>query len=445
MKIFIVEKDKQFHELIGRCLLENTNNEVKGFDDEDIMLTKLNERPNVIILNNALIRDKTDFIISQISKSQPPINVLLICNPDEVNTCTPLLGKGIYDYISTGKGFIDRLLSNIQKLNVLEGLQSEIFNLKSHINRKYEVSNAIIGESKAIKKVLTLVEKAISVPSFIVSVHGESGTGKELIARTIHFNSNKKESPFITVNMGAMPREMIESELFGHEKGSKPGAYSRFIGAFEQASHGSIFINEIAELDLNLQFKLLKTIKEKTIKRTGSRNAEPIDCRIIIATSKDLLEEVRLGNFREDLYYSLLGIPIFLPPLTRRENDIMILAEYFLKTFCQENSLPEKTCNPQARSKLLTYNYPGNVRELNAIVELAAVLSNNQLIEEEHIMLTPTPSEPDIFQKEITLREFEIKIIRHYLEKYNNNVVLVAKKLEIGKSKIYNMIKQGEL
>lgn len=445
MKIFVAEKDKQFRELIGRCLLENTSHEVKGFDDEDVMLGSLNESPDVIILNNSLTENKIDSVFSLVLKIQPECNILLICHPDDVNICTKFLSNGIYDYISTGKGFIDRLLNSVHKLKILEGLKSEIYHLKSHINRKFDISNAIVGESKAIKNVLALVEKAIDVQNSIVSIHGESGTGKELVARTIHYNSHRKENPFITVNMGAVPKELVGSKLFGHEKGSIPGAYSRSLGVFEQAHHGTVYINEIAELDSNLQFRLFQTIQDKAVKRTGTRHAIPIDTRIIIATSRNLPEEVEAGRFREDLYYSLLGIPIVLPPLKARENDIIILADYFLKTFCQENGLPEKTFSNEARIKILSHSYPGNIRELNAIVELAAVLSNEQLIEEDHILFTPTQSGPDIFNNEIPLREFEIKIIRHYLEKYNNNVVLVAKKLEIGKSKIYNMIKKGEL
>ncbi len=445
MKIFVVEKDKQFRELIGRCLLENTNHEVKGFDNEEVLILRLAENPDVIILNTSLTRINNDTLISRTKKLQPKSQILLICHKDDVNECSHLLGKEIYDYISTGKGFSDRLLDAVNKINTLLRLKSEIYHLKSHITRKYEISNSIIGESKTMKKVLALVEKAIAVQNIIISIHGESGTGKELVARTIHFNSVRKENPFITVNMGAIPTDMVESELFGHEKGSRPGAYSKSIGKLEQAHRGTLFINEVAELDLNLQFKLFQVIQEKAVRRAGSNQPIPIDTRIIIATSKDLPKEIEAGRFREDLYYSMLGIPIIMPPLSERENDVIILADYFLKTFCQNNKLNEKTFSPEARNKLLSHNYPGNVRELNAIVELSAVLSSNELIEEEHILFSPTLTGPDIFNIEIPLREFEIKIIRHFLEKYNNNVVLVAQKLEIGKSKIYNMIKNGEL
>lgn len=303
----------------------------------------------------------------------------------------------------------------------------------------------IVGESDPIKTVKSLVEKAITVQSIPVSIHGASGTGKELVARTIHYNSERKNHPFVTVNMGAIPTESVGSELFGHEKGAFPEAYSRAIGKLEQANSGTLFINEIAELDTILQFKLFEALQECEIKRIGSISPVPFDTRIITATSKDLSEEVRKGNFREDLYYSLLGIPIILAPVSDRGNDVLLLAEHFLSLFCQENKLSEKEFSPEARSKLLSHNYPGNVRELNAIVELAAVLTNSELIEEEHILFSPTQAGLDIFNKDIPLREFEIRIIRHFLEKYNNNVVLVAKKLEIGKSKIYNMIKNGEI
>jgi DNA-binding NtrC family response regulator len=245
--------------------------------------------------------------------------------------------------------------------------------------------------------------------------------------------------------MGAIPRELLESELFGHEKGAFTGAYTRNIGKFEEANGGTIFFDEIAEMDIDLQVKILRAIQEREITRVGGSSVIKVDVRIITATNKDLQEEVRKGRFREDLYYRLLGLPVILPPLSERENDIIILANHFLKEFCKENNLPKKEFSSKARSKMLSYHFPGNVRELKAIVELSAVMSNQQVIDEEDIMFSPTNTGIDIFAQEMTLREYENKIIKHYLEKNNNNVVLVAKKLDIGKSKIYNMIKSGEI
>jgi len=445
MKIFVVESDKNFRDLIESQILENSVHEVQTFLDAQSFLKHQSDNPDILILNISLPDMSSEKVINKIKQYNPEIQILLISEKEDPSTELKLFEKGIFGILSKDESTTPSLLNCIRNIDTIHKLHSEIHQLKSHITKKYEVSKAIVGESKAIKKVLALVEKAIIVHNMPVSIHGESGTGKEMVARTIHFNSVRKEHPFITVNMGAVPKELIESELFGHEKGAFPGAYSRSVGKLEQANHGTLFINEVAELDINLQFKLFQAIQEKEITRSGAKAPVEIDTRIITATSKDLPEEVRNNNFREDLYYRLLGLPIVLPPLSERENDMVLLADHFLSVFCRDNQLLEKEFSSSARSKLMSHNYPGNVRELNAIVELAAVLSNDTVIEEEHILFSPTHTGLDFFNMDISLREFEIKIIRHFLEKYNNNVVLVAKKLEIGKSKIYNMIKNGEL
>lgn len=445
MKIFVVEKDRLLCKLMGSYLVENTDHEVQIINDPETLVPKLSENPDIVIVNYIETIDTNINLISKIKEYDPKIQLILLCKLEDLGSGTKVIGKNIYDLIIKGEGFLERLLNCISNLNKQHSLQSEIDQLKHHISKKYELSNAIVGESKSIKKALNLVEKAISVQNMTVSIHGESGTGKELVARTIHFNSVRKDHPFITVNMGAVPKELIESELFGHEKDAFHGAYSRSRGKLEQAHQGTLFINEIAELDLNLQLKLFKAIQDKEITRIGGNKPIAIDTRIITATSKELTEEVEKGIFRKDLFYSLLGLPIVLPPLSDRENDVILLATHFLTLFCIENKIPQKRFSNGAKSKLLSHSYPGNLRELNAIVELAAVMSDNQLIDEEQILFSPTNVGMDIFSLDIPLREFEIKIIRHFLEKYNNNVVLVAKKLEIGKSKIYNMIKNGEL
>jgi len=382
---------------------------------------------------------------ASVRKYDPNIEVVVISGQDDISTAVKLLKEGAYDYITKDENIKERLLNTIHKIGERESLKSEVSNLKSQIHEKYDFSKAIIGESKAIKKVFALIEKAIQVQNMTVSIKGDTGTGKEMVARTIHYNSIRKDKPFVAVNMGAIPRELVESELFGHEKGAFTGAYSRAIGKFEEANHGTIFFDEVAELNIELQVKLLRAIQEREITRVGSNKTLKIDTRIITATNKDLQDEVKKGNFREDLYYRLLGLPVNLPPLSERENDVILLANFFLKGFCKENKLDKMEFTPGARNKLISYQYPGNVRELKAIVELSAVMSNDMTIDEDHVMFTPTNTGLDLFSKEMTLREYESKIIRHYLDKNNNNVVLVAKKLDIGKSKIYNMIKGGEL
>lgn len=384
-------------------------------------------------------------IMQKVKKYDPGIHVVMISGQEDISVAVKLLKEGAYDYITKDENIKERLLNSIHNIQTTQKLRNQVNQLKTQISEKYDFSKAIIGDSKALKKVYSLIEKAIQVQNMTVSLRGETGTGKELVARTIHYNSIRKDKPFVAVNMGAIPRELLESELFGHEKGAFTGAYTRNIGKFEEANGGTIFFDEIAEMEIDLQVKILRAIQEREIVRVGGTSVVKVDVRIITATNKDLQEEVKKGHFREDLYYRLLGLPILLPPLSERDNDIIILASHFLRDFCKENNLPKKEFSAKARNKLLTYHYPGNVRELKAIVELSVVMSNQIIIDEDDVMFSPTNTGLDLFAQDMSLREYESKIIAHYLEKNNNNVVLVAKKLDIGKSKIYNMIKGGEL
>jgi len=238
---------------------------------------------------------------------------------------------------------------------------------------------------------------------------------------------------------------LIESELFGHEKGAFTGATTRRVGKFEEAHKGTIFLDEIGDMDLNMQVKLLRVLQEKEVTRVGGNNTVKIDTRIIVATHKKLAEQVKEGKFREDLYYRLLGLPISLPPLRERGSDILLLAKFFIEGFCKDNGLSKLKLSTEAQKKLMSYHYPGNIRELKAIVELASVMANEELIEAEDITFNAVSPVNDFMLQEMTLKAYNQKIIRHFLDKYNNNVVQVAEKLDIGKSTIYRMIKGGEL
>ncbi|HRS38032.1 MAG TPA: sigma-54 dependent transcriptional regulator, partial [Bacteroidia bacterium] len=278
-----------------------------------------------------------------------------------------------------------------------------------------------------------------------VSVTGETGTGKELVAKAIHYHSPRKEKPFVAVNVAAIPRELLESELFGHEKGAFTGAIASRAGKFEEADGGTLFLDEIGELDLALQAKLLRVLQEREVVRIGGNKVLKVDVRVVIATHRNLQEEVRKGNFREDLYYRLLGLPIHLPPLRERGNDILVIARWLLTQFCKDNRMEALSFSPEAQDKLLRYYYPGNVRELKAMVELAAVLSTGNTITADDIRLENTSNMDAFAFEETTLEEYTMRIIRHFLDKYNNNVVLVARKLGVGKSTIYRYIKENKL
>jgi DNA-binding NtrC family response regulator len=248
----------------------------------------------------------------------------------------------------------------------------------------------------------------------------------------------------VAVNITAIPKDLIESELFGHEKGSFTGAMNRRIGKFEEAEGGTIFLDEIGEMDLSLQSKLLRVLQEKELTRIGSNQVIKLDVRVIVATHRNLHEEVKAGRFREDLFYRLLGLPIHLPPLRDRGQDILLLAKFFLDQFAKENDMRKFKLGQEAQNKLLNYHYPGNVRELKSVVELAAVMAEENEIQAKDITFNTILDKESFMLKEMTLQEYTYRIIRSYLNKYDNNVVEVAKKLDIGKSSIYRYLKEME-
>ena len=316
--------------------------------------------------------------------------------------------------------------------------------LKDAVKEKFNFRNLIKGNSREIDHVFELMDKAVQT-QISVSISGATGTGKELVAKGIHYNSKRGNKPFIAVNVSAIPEGLIESELFGHEKGAFTGADSRKIGKFEQANGGTLFLDEIADLDIGLQAKLLRVIQERELVRLGGSETIPLDVRIITATHKNLATLIENGKFRKDLYYRLLGLPIELPPLKDRGNDIILLAKYFVDEFCKENEMEPKEITDETKKLLLSYHFPGNIRELKAVMELACVMSNRNIIKANHLNLNIDNNVQNLLATEKTMDEYNQEIIKHFLIKYNQNVRLVASKLGVGKSTIYRMLQNKEI
>lgn len=443
-KIFILDDDVWYSELLEYHLSLNPDYELKKFHSAKDCLGSLYERPNVLTLDYSLPDKNGAEVLSKIKEQSPDTQVIIISGQNDVATAVDLLKKGAYDYIVKDEDTPERLWNTINKIRENVSLREEIDQLREEIGQKYDFGNFIIGNSDAMKRVFTMMGKAAKT-NITVSISGETGTGKELVAKAIHYNSAKKKSPYVTVNVAAIPRELIESELFGHEKGAFTGAIARRLGKFEEANKGTIFLDEIGELDISLQAKLLRVLQEKEITRVGGNSVVPVNTRIIVATHKDLAEEVKKGNFREDLYYRLLGLPIHLPPLRERGPDILVLAKHFMDAFAKENGLGKMTLSTEAQEKLLSHAYPGNVRELKALVELAVVMADDNVIMPHDINLTVSNREVDFLAKERTLREYTTDIIQRFLNKYDHNVLLVAEKLDVGKSTIYRMLQNKEL
>ena len=443
LKIFILDDDIWYGSMIHHFLSLNPDYEVKRFDSSKAFFDNLHERPDVVTLDYSLPDMDGGEVLKKIKAVHPDIQVIIISGQEDVGTAINLLKNGAFDYIVKDDDTKDRVWNSILHLKEIQGLRKEVEDLKNEVGRKYDFSKFLIGKSAPLEKIFFLVEKAAR-NNITVSISGETGSGKEMVAKAIHYNSDRHKKPFIAVNVAAIPKELLESELFGHEKGAFTGAVTRRLGKFEEANNGTLFLDEIGELDINLQAKLLRVLQEREITRVGGNEVIPVNARIIVATNRDLLEEVSNKTFREDLYYRLIGLPIKLPALRERGNDIIILAKHFIDEFCRENNGVKKVLTEEAQQKLLQYGWPGNVRELKSVMELSVVMSDDESIRPEHITLNGSAS-VDLLHKEKTLKEYEIHIIQHYLDKYDKDVLLVAKKLDVGKSTIYRMIQAGEL
>lgn len=442
-RIFVVEDDEWYNRLLVHTLSLNPDYEIQSFTNGKDCLAQLHQEPDVITLDYRLPDTSGLDLLKQIKEINNEIQVILISEQDDIDVVVSLLKLGAFDYIVKSRDIRERLLNTVNIIRQGSELKKEIVNLRREVGKKYIGAEGMIGNSPGIQKIQELIEKATRT-NISVTVTGETGTGKELVAKAIHYNSSRAKLPFVAVNMAAIPKDLAESELFGHEKGAFTGATSRRIGKFEEASGGTLFLDEIAEMDYSLQAKLLRALQEKEIMRVGSNTPVKIDCRIVAATNKNLQEEVKKGDFRQDLYYRLYGLFIELPPLRERGNDVILLAKHFIRAFCAENNLPVKTLLPEASSLLLSYSFPGNIRELKSVIELAVTLSDQPEIAPEHIILH-RGNDPmqDLGKEELTLREYDILIVKKFLDKYDNNIKLVAEKLDIGVATIYRMLKES--
>ena len=442
--IFIVEDDPWYSQILQYHLSLNPDYEVTLFSSGQECLSKMSLKPDLITLDFLLPDLRGDKIYKKIREVNPNVPVIMISSQEDIAVAVKLLKMGVSDYIIKDEATKDLLWNSIIRIRETQNLKKEVAYLKEELGQKYSFENTIIGKSDSIKRIYGMMEKAIKT-NINISITGETGTGKELVAKAIHYNSSRNKKNFIAVNMAAIPFELIESDLFGHERGAFTGAIKQKIGKFEEANGGTLFLDEIAELNLSIQAKLLRVLQEREFVRVGGNKNIKLDVRLIIATHKDLAEEVRKGTFREDLFFRVMGLPIKLPPLRERSEDILILAKYFVDDFAKENNMGIIHFAQEAKTKLLHYYFPGNVRELKAIIDLAAVLCENNKITANDITFTTSKNKEVFINEQKTLKQYTREIIKYYLKKNNNDVIAAAKDLDIGKSTIYKMLKNGEL
>ena len=380
IKILMVDDDEMFSLVISEALKLEDNIDFKLESSANDFFNALDFQPDIAIIDYNLPDKNGLEILAELKERSSSIVPIILSGQEDINVVVDSYKNGAQRYIIKNENATIELIQNIKELSRSIAIKRELEALKENVIEQNHRYKNIIGESIAINKVFRLMEKVenIDIP---VLVTGENGTGKELIAQALHYNSDRKRRNFVAVNVAAIPEDLIESELFGHEKGAFTGANGKRIGKFEEANKGTLFLDEIGEMDMNLQTKLLRVLQEKKLNRLGGNKNIELSCRVIAATNKDLWGEVQKGNFREDLYFRLQGFIIELPQLKSRDNDIIILAKHFVNAFCKQQKIAEKEFSSDAIKQMMDYGWPGNVRELKSMMERAVLISDTDKLD----------------------------------------------------------------
>jgi len=442
--ILVVDDDFS-HRTMLKTLLSGWGYEVSEADDGQVAIDMVQERPfDLILMDIRMIKVSGLTALAAIKEINPSIPVLIMTAYSSIDTAIDAIKKGAYEYLTKPLDF-DELRLKMEQAMEHNMLKEENRLLRELVGERFDTGN-IIGRSPAMIRLLETTARASSSDATVL-ITGESGTGKEMIAGAIHFNSPRKDHPFIKMNCAAISEGLLESELFGHEKGSFTGALRRREGRFKQAHGGSLFLDEVSEMPLSMQVKLLRVLQEKEITRVGGEEVIPVDARIIAATNKDLPTLVKSARFREDLYYRLNVINLSVPPLRDRSEDIPVLAEHFLKMFAIRNNKPLKGFSPQAMDRLIKYPWPGNVREMMNTVESAVVLSSSDYLRDEDI---PVFQQEESYKAPLTngsagefsLDEIERLSILKTLESVRGNKSEAARKLGITRATLHKKLKK---
>ena len=413
----------------------NGNEAIKNFQDNDI---------NLVLLDVQLPDINGVEVLRKIKEIEPDIPVIMISGKATIRIAVDSTKLGAYDFIEkpfSPEEKIDKMLLTIKQAIERQQLEQENRAFRSRENKKW----TMVGQSPPALRLYEQISKAAPSKGRVL-ITGENGTGKELVARAIHQQSPRSSARFVEVNCAAIPQDLIESEMFGHEKGSFTGAGSRQIGKFELANGGTLFLDEIGDMSLSAQSKVLRAIEEGEIQRIGGTRTIKLDVRIISATNKSLEKEIEKGNFRQDLYYRLNVIPIHVPPLRERKEDIPLLVKHFMEQFCSENGKPMKKISPIALNLLMDYNWPGNIRELRNIVERLIILVDANTIEYSHVLSAlhvKYINNMDYGEKSLKemLDEYEKKILIAELDANGGNVSQTAKKLKIDRANLHRKLR----
>ncbi|MBN2415879.1 sigma-54-dependent Fis family transcriptional regulator [bacterium] len=435
-------------EMIRDLLSETFSN--KGYETDTALdareaMRKLNKSRFDLLVTDLRLPDVSGMeVMEQVTKQFPELGIIMITAYGSIKNAVRAMKLGAFDYIT--KPFnLDEIELVVEKYFKYRNLENENKYLRSELDRKFSFKN-IIGNSKPMDKVFDSI-KMVSKSRATVLIQGASGSGKELVARAIHYNSNRKNNPFITTNCAALPESLAESELFGHEKGAFTGAIKSTKGRFEQADGGTILLDEVSEIGIGLQAKLLRVIQEREIEKVGGARVIPVDVRIIATTNRDLQKEVEEGRFREDLFYRLNVVPIYLPSISERKEDIPLLVNHFVKYYADENGKAIKGLSPKAMQALIEREWPGNVREIENFIERAVVMSpfDVDILDVIHFSMQETlggSGKVPLADEKMTLRETEKYLILKHLEENEGNRTQTAEALGISVRTLRNKLNE---
>jgi two-component system response regulator HydG len=443
--ILIVDDDKTHRNMLN-TLLTKWGYFTEDADDGQVAIDRVSQKPyDLVLMDIKMLKVSGLVALPEIKTINPAIPVIIMTAFSSVQTAVDALKKGAYDYLTKPFDF-DKLKITIQRALEHTQLKQENIRLKQTLDKNFNTNN-IIGNHDSMKELIRTISQVAETDATVL-INGESGTGKELIAGAIHHNSLRKEGPFIKINCAAITETLLESELFGHEKGSFTGANRKKQGKFQLAHNGSIFLDEISETSMSMQVKLLRALQEREITPVGGDMPVKFDARIIAATNKNLVDLIDSGEFREDLYYRLNVINLKVPPLRERTGDIQILGKHFLKIYAKKNNRNIEDFTPEGMEKLVRHPWPGNVRELMNTIERSVILSNSNLLGKNELKIEETKSaaNPDNGGQRIdfgdrTLYEVEKLAILKMLDKTGNNKSETARRLGIARRTLHLKLK----
>jgi len=445
----LVVDDDSAHRTMLRTLISGWGYAVSEADDGAAAIVNVKEASyDLVLMDVRMVRVSGLEALEKIKSYNPAIPVIIMTAYSSVETAVAALKQGAHDYLTKPLDF-DKLRLTLERAMEHTRLKEENRMLRESLGRQFDSQN-IIGKSPAMIKLLeTVAQVAPSEATVLIS--GESGTGKELIAGAIHFNSLRKDGPFVKINCAAITETLLESELFGHEKGAFTGADRRKEGRFSQAHRGTLFLDEVSETSLMMQVKLLRALQEREFNRVGGETTIQVDVRVIAATNKNLLERISAGAFREDLYYRLNVVELAVPPLMKRKEDIPLLAQHFLEMFAAKNQKEIKGFTPKAMDNLIRYDWPGNVRELMNAVERGVVLARSPYLDEADFVFlnNPVPADDEDLalasnlsvEGDAPLEEIEKTAILKTLEAAGGNKSEAARRLGITRKTLHKKLK----